>query len=49
MKILKFGLFFSRVIRAHTAGHGNRLKPSIEKFHKYEVPKSLKRFLAYDP
>ena len=30
-------------------GNGNRLKPSIDKFKKYEVPKSLKRFLALDP
>jgi hypothetical protein len=30
-------------------GNGHRLKPQIDMFKKYEVPKAIKRFLAYDP
>ena len=26
-----------------------RLKPHIDQFKRYEVPKLLKKFLAYDP
>ncbi len=38
-----------RCIRENRAGHGCRLKPHIDKFRADEVPKSLKKFLAYDP
>ena len=37
-----------RAVRARV-GHGQRLKPHIDKFKRYEVPKTLKRYLAYDP
>lgn len=30
-------------------GRGKRLKPVVDRFPRYEVPVTLKRFLAYDP
>ncbi|TRY74767.1 hypothetical protein TCAL_05674 [Tigriopus californicus] len=37
-----------RAIRSKI-GFGYTLKPQIDKFHKYELPKSLRHFIAFDP
>lgn len=40
------------VIRRHLRynwGYGEKLKPIIDKIPKYELPKTLKRFIAYEP
>ena len=33
----------------HSWGYGENLKPIVEKFPKDELPKTLKKFLAYQP
>ena len=40
------------VIRRHlryNLGYGDKLKPIIDKIPKYELPRSLRKFLAYEP
>ncbi len=41
-------LVIRRTIR-DKVGNGHRLKPQIDRFKRYEVPRAIKRFLAYDP
>jgi hypothetical protein len=37
-----------RQLRAKV-GYGHKLKPVVERIPKYELPRPLKRFLAYEP
>ena len=43
---------FRSVIRRQLrrkVGYGHRLKPQVDKIPKYVLPKSLKRYIAYEP
>ena len=43
---------FRNVVRRQLrrkVGYGHRLKPLVDKIPKYDLPKSLRRFIAYEP
>ena len=49
---MKLSVICRTVIRRHLRyswGYGENLKPIVEKFPKDELPKTLKKFLAYQP
>jgi hypothetical protein len=49
---LKLSFMCRTAIRRHLRynwGYGEKLKPIIDKFPREEMPKTLKKFLAYDP
>lgn len=49
---LRLSFMCRTVVRRHLRnnwGYGEKLKPIIDKFPRDELPKSLKKFLAYDP
>jgi len=49
---MRLSVICRTVIRRHlrySHGYGENLKPIVEKFPKDELPKTLKKFLAYQP